>query len=159
MGVTAELKLGEGQRVVFVLRARLRLRRGFFGAGKAWLTSRASGRLHAGRGDDGALRRIGEQLELGVSRNLDYRYTWIRDAAFTLYGLLRIGLTEEAAQFMDWIETRCRELAPGGSLQIMYGIDGTHILEEETLDHLEGYRCSRPVRIGNAAYTQLQLDT
>ncbi len=94
----------------------------------------------------------------GGSRNWDYRYTWIRDAAFTLYALLRIGFTEEAGQFMDWLEARCRELDPDGSLQIVYGIDGRHDLREETLDHLEGYRGSRPVRIGNGAYRQLQLD-
>jgi len=96
---------------------------------------------------------------VGASRNWDYRYTWIRDAAFTLYGLLRIGLTDEAAKFMDWIEARCHELDPDGSLQIMYGIDGRHVLTEETLDHLDGYKGSRPVRIGNGAYDQLQLDT
>ncbi len=94
----------------------------------------------------------------GGTRNWDYRYTWIRDAAFTLYALLRIGFTEEAGHFMDWLEARCRELAADGSLQIMYGIDGRHDLSEETLDHLEGYRGSRPVRIGNNAFHQLQLD-
>jgi GH15 family glucan-1,4-alpha-glucosidase len=91
-------------------------------------------------------------------RNWDYRYTWIRDAAFTLYGLMRIGLTEEAHRFMGWLQARAHELKPDGSLQIMYGIDGRHELTEETLDHLEGYRGSRPVRIGNGAYNQLQLD-
>ncbi|HUG54814.1 MAG TPA: glycoside hydrolase family 15 protein, partial [Vicinamibacteria bacterium] len=95
---------------------------------------------------------------LGGERNWDYRYTWIRDAAFTLYGLLRIGFTEEAGQFMGWLEARCHELGPDGSLQIMYGIDGRHTLTEETLGHLEGYRGSSPVRIGNGAYDQLQLD-
>jgi len=95
---------------------------------------------------------------VGGERNWDYRYTWIRDAAFTLYGLLRIGLTEEAARFMQWLEARCHELNPDGSLQIMYGVDGQHLLTEETLDHLEGYKGSRPVRIGNGAYNQLQLD-
>ncbi|MBD3418971.1 MAG: glycoside hydrolase family 15 protein [Chitinivibrionales bacterium] len=95
---------------------------------------------------------------LGGERNWDYRYTWIRDAAFTLYGLLRIGFTEEAGQFMKWLEARCHELNPDGSLQIMYGINGEHKLEEQKLDHLDGYRGSRPVRIGNAAYNQLQLD-
>jgi GH15 family glucan-1,4-alpha-glucosidase len=59
---------------------------------------------------------------------------------------------------MDWIEARCHELEPDGHLQIMYGIDGRHILTEQTLDHLDGYRGSRPVRIGNGAYNQLQLD-
>lgn len=95
---------------------------------------------------------------IGGPRNWDYRYTWIRDAAFTLYGLLRIGFTDEAAKFMHWLEARCHELAPDGSLQIMYGIDGRHALTEETLDHLDGYKGSRPVRIGNGAYHQLQLD-
>ena len=95
---------------------------------------------------------------IGGERNWDYRYTWIRDAAFTLYGLLRIGFTDEAAKFMHWIEARCRELEPDGSLQVMYGIDGRHTLTEETLTHLEGYRGSRPVRVGNAAYNQMQLD-
>jgi GH15 family glucan-1,4-alpha-glucosidase len=95
---------------------------------------------------------------VGGERNWDYRYTWIRDAAFTLYGLLRIGFTDEAARFMRWIEARCHELNADGSLQIMYGIDGRHTLTEETLEHLDGYRGSRPVRIGNGAYNQLQLD-
>jgi len=95
---------------------------------------------------------------IGGERNWDYRYTWIRDAAFTLYGLLRIGFTNEAAHFMHWLEARCQELRDDGSLQIMYSIDGHHRLTEETLDHLGGYRGSRPVRIGNGAYDQLQLD-
>jgi GH15 family glucan-1,4-alpha-glucosidase len=95
---------------------------------------------------------------IGGERNWDYRYTWIRDAAFTLYGLLRIGFTEEAAAFMKWLEARGSELNSDGSLQIMYGLDGRHELTEETLDHLEGYKGSRPVRIGNGASGQLQLD-
>ncbi|HZW10433.1 MAG TPA: glycoside hydrolase family 15 protein [Phycisphaerales bacterium] len=97
---------------------------------------------------------------IGAERNWDYRYTWIRDAAFTLYGLLRIGFTEEAARFRDWLEDRWREQDGDGSgpLQLMYAIDGRTELTEETLDHLEGYRASRPVRIGNAASKQLQLD-
>jgi GH15 family glucan-1,4-alpha-glucosidase len=95
---------------------------------------------------------------IGGERNWDYRYTWIRDAAFTLYGLLRIGFTEEAERFMAWIEARTHELNEDGSLQIMYGLDGRHELTEQTLDHLEGYRGSTPVRIGNGAFDQLQLD-
>ena len=95
---------------------------------------------------------------VGGERNWDYRYTWIRDAAFTLYGLMRIGFTEAATQFMTWLEARCHELNPDGSLQVMYGIDGRHALTEHTLDHLDGYRGSRPVRVGNGAYNQLQLD-
>jgi len=95
---------------------------------------------------------------IGGERNWDYRFTWIRDASFTLYGLIRLGYTEEAAAFMRWVEGRCGELNPDGSLQVMYGIDGRHELPEETLRHFEGYRNSSPVRIGNAAYDQLQLD-
>jgi GH15 family glucan-1,4-alpha-glucosidase len=95
---------------------------------------------------------------VGGVRNWDYRYTWMRDAAFTLYGLLRIGFTEEAQGFMNWLEARAREVEADGSLQIVYGIDGRHDLKEQTLDHLNGYRDSRPVRIGNGAYNQLQLD-
>ena len=95
---------------------------------------------------------------VGGERNWDYRYTWIRDAAFTLYGLMRIGFTEAAGQFMGFLEARCRELDADGSLQIMYGLDGRRVLTEESLDHLDGYRGSRPVRIGNRAYEQLQLD-
>jgi GH15 family glucan-1,4-alpha-glucosidase len=95
---------------------------------------------------------------VGGKRNWDYRYTWIRDAAFTLYALLRIGFTEEAAQFMQWLERCSHDLNPDGSLQIMYGIKGEQTLSEETLDHLEGYKGSHPVRVGNSAYNQLQLD-
>ena len=95
---------------------------------------------------------------VGGERNWDYRYTWIRDAAFTLYGLLRIGFTEEASAFMGWIEARCQSSNHDGSLQLMYGLDGRQDLTEETLDHLDGYRGSRPVRLGNGAYDQLQLD-
>jgi GH15 family glucan-1,4-alpha-glucosidase len=95
---------------------------------------------------------------IGGSRNWDYRYTWIRDASFTLYGLMRLGFTEESAAFMQWLEARCNELAPDGSLQIMYGCDGRHELPEEELPNLAGYLGSRPVRIGNGAVHHLQLD-
>lgn len=95
---------------------------------------------------------------IGGTRNWDYRYTWLRDAAFTLYGFMRIGFTEEAAAFMDWIEKRCHERGSDGSLQVMYGIHGEHKLTEIELEHLEGYEGSKPVRIGNGAYNQLQLD-
>jgi GH15 family glucan-1,4-alpha-glucosidase len=95
---------------------------------------------------------------LGGSRNWDYRYSWIRDAAFTVYSLMRIGFTEEAAQFISFLDARCHEMDPEGSLQTVYGIDGRHVLTEETLDHWEGYQGSSPVRIGNDAYRQLQLD-
>jgi GH15 family glucan-1,4-alpha-glucosidase len=96
--------------------------------------------------------------EIGGERNWDYRYTWIRDAAFTLTALLQVGFTDEAAQFMNWIEQCCQKLSPEGSLQVMYGIDGRKELPEIILDHLEGYAQSYPVRIGNAAAQQLQLD-
>ena len=96
--------------------------------------------------------------DLGGARNWDYRYTWIRDAAFTLYALLRIGFTEEATNFMKFIEARAAEVNEDGSLQIMYGIDGRHDLTEECLWHLDGYKGSSPVRVGNGAYNQLQLD-
>jgi len=98
--------------------------------------------------------------EVGGVRNWDYRYTWVRDAAFTLYGLLRIGFTEEAARFRDWLQARWRESdgSGAGPLQPLYGIDGRADLTEVVVDHLEGYRGSRPVRIGNAAHEQLQLD-
>ena len=98
--------------------------------------------------------------QLGGARNWDYRYTWMRDAAFSLYALLRLGFTEEAGAFMQWLEGRFRHAADreSGPLQIMYGIDGREDLPEEELPHLEGYMGSAPVRIGNAAATQLQLD-
>ena len=96
--------------------------------------------------------------EIGGERNWDYRYTWIRDASFTVFALVRLGYSEEAGAFMRWIHDRCMDLNPDGSLQVMYGHDGTKVLTEETLPHLEGYRGSAPVRIGNGAYNQLQLD-
>ena len=95
---------------------------------------------------------------VGGPRNWDYRYTWIRDSSFTIYALLRLGFTGEARAFMRWLMARCRELNPDGTLQIMYGIDGRHELTEQILPHLEGYRGSSPVRVGNAAYGQVQLD-
>jgi GH15 family glucan-1,4-alpha-glucosidase len=96
--------------------------------------------------------------EIGGVRNWDYRYTWIRDASFTIYALMRLGYTAEATAFMRWIEARCNELNPGSPLQVMYGIDGRHEFEEVELRHFEGHLKSRPVRIGNAARNQLQLD-
>ena len=94
---------------------------------------------------------------IGGERNWDYRYTWIRDAAFTVYAFLKLGFTEEATGFMRWIVERSKE-EDSGELQIMYGIDGRHELPEFELSHLEGYMGSSPVRIGNGAYDQLQLD-
>jgi GH15 family glucan-1,4-alpha-glucosidase len=98
--------------------------------------------------------------QLGGERNWDYRYTWIRDAAFSLYGLLRLGFAEEAAAFMHWLTDRTREweIGPGGPLQIMYAIDGRKELSEYEHPTWSGYRGSHPVRIGNAAADQRQLD-
>jgi GH15 family glucan-1,4-alpha-glucosidase len=97
---------------------------------------------------------------IGGVRNWDYRYTWIRDAAFTVYAFLRVGFTEEAARFRDWLTARYqeRDSHSDGPLQLMYAIDGRSDLAEQELTHLDGYAGSRPVRIGNAAHGQLQLD-
>jgi GH15 family glucan-1,4-alpha-glucosidase len=98
--------------------------------------------------------------QVGGSRNWDYRYTWVRDGAFSVYALLGLGFTDEAAAFGDWLRQRVEEQAgsASGPLKIMYRIDGSSDLVEETLDHFEGYMGSRPVRIGNGAADQLQLD-
>jgi GH15 family glucan-1,4-alpha-glucosidase len=93
---------------------------------------------------------------IGGERNWDYRYTWLRDAAFTLYSLIRVGFNEEAHNFMGWLLNVCRN--SDGKLQPLYGIDGRTEIHEEGLPHLSGYRNSRPVRLGNGAYNQLQLD-
>jgi GH15 family glucan-1,4-alpha-glucosidase len=96
----------------------------------------------------------------GGERNWDYRYTWIRDGSFSIYALLGLGHVEEAAAFGAWLRDRAQEQAGDGSgpLKIMYRVDGSSDLVEETLDHFEGWRGSRPVRIGNGAADQLQLD-
>lgn len=96
--------------------------------------------------------------ELGGARNWDYRYTWIRDACFTLYGFMRVGFKDEAAAFMRWLEKRLHELKPGEPLALMYTIHGKPDIPEQELEHLEGYMGSGPVRIGNGAAGQLQLD-
>jgi pentatricopeptide repeat protein len=98
--------------------------------------------------------------QTGGERNWDYRYTWIRDGSFSLYALLGLGYVEEARAFAGWLRDRGGEsVADGGSpLKIMYRVDGSSDLTEETLGHLEGWRGSRPVRIGNGAADQLQLD-
>ncbi|HWB61550.1 MAG TPA: glycoside hydrolase family 15 protein [Chthoniobacteraceae bacterium] len=94
----------------------------------------------------------------GGPKNWDYRYTWIRDACFTINSLMALGYREEATAFMAWMEDRCREIADTGNLQVMYGIDGRRDLRESSLRNMEGYRGSSPVRIGNAAFEQSQID-
>jgi GH15 family glucan-1,4-alpha-glucosidase len=98
--------------------------------------------------------------QVGGERNWDYRYTWVRDASFSVYALLRLGFTEESAQFSQWLRDRADERVggEGGPLNIMYRVDGSSDLKEESLEHWSGYRGSRPVRIGNGASDQLQLD-
>ncbi|KAF8603807.1 glycoside hydrolase family 15 protein [Ceratobasidium sp. AG-I] len=95
---------------------------------------------------------------IGGTRNWDYRFSWIRDSSFTLYALIRLGFTEEANAYMDFIFRRLQQRNPDGSLNIMYSIHGTTDLEEIELDHLDGHKGSKPVRIGNGASTHLQLD-
>ena len=94
--------------------------------------------------------------EVGGERNWDYRYTWIRDATFAIYALNLVGFVDEADAFKRWLKRATAGRAQ--DLQIMYGLAGERRLAEFSLDHLDGYRGSRPVRIGNGAHTQLQLD-
>jgi GH15 family glucan-1,4-alpha-glucosidase len=96
--------------------------------------------------------------EPGGTRNWDYRYAWLRDASFTVYSLMRLGFLEEAASFMDWLQKRCETATQERDVMIMYTVDGNADIAEQTLDHLEGYQGARPVRIGNGAAGQRQLD-
>jgi GH15 family glucan-1,4-alpha-glucosidase len=89
-------------------------------------------------------------------RNWDYRYCWMRDASFTLWGLHALGLDWEADDFLQFVADMERN--EDGSLQIMYGINGRKDLTESTLDHLKGYEGARPVRVGNGAFNQRQND-
>ncbi|MET8453629.1 glycoside hydrolase family 15 protein [Streptomyces sp. NPDC005209] len=107
-----------------------------------------------------AAATMGLPEQIGGERNWDYRYTWIRDAALSVRALIDLGFHDEAHAFRRWLRDRIEAggTASGDPLQIMYRIDGDPHLTEETLDHLEGYQGSRPVRAGNAAADQLQLD-
>src|SRR5262249_44656967 len=96
--------------------------------------------------------------KIGGVRNWDYRYTWIRDASFTVYAFLRLGHVDEANAFVRWLGERQSRCGSDGTLQLMYAMDGRGELIETELPHLSGYRGSVPVRIGNAASEQLQLD-
>jgi GH15 family glucan-1,4-alpha-glucosidase len=96
--------------------------------------------------------------KIGGCRNWDYRLTWFRDSAFTLDSLLALGFTEEAEAFIGWLKGCLNRLQEGGELQPVYTIHGHREMPEITLDHLEGYRQSSPVRIGNGAGSQRQLD-
>jgi GH15 family glucan-1,4-alpha-glucosidase len=93
---------------------------------------------------------------IGGERNWDYRYSWLRDASLTLDAFNRLGHKDEAVGFMKWLLDVCNQRGPGG--QTLYGIDLKDPLDEQLLNHLKGYRGSQPVRIGNDAYKQRQLD-
>ncbi|VVJ22113.1 Glucoamylase (EC [Amycolatopsis camponoti] len=103
---------------------------------------------------------LGLPERIGGERNWDYRYTWVRDASFSVSALLALGFTEEAARFGSWLGDRIREgrAGSGGPLAVLYRVDGATDLQEESLAHWSGYRGSSPVRIGNDAAGQLQLD-
>jgi len=95
---------------------------------------------------------------IGGGRNWDYRYTWIRDASFTVYSLMHLGYIKETEKFMQWVEGIFQNMQKGGSLKLMYTVAGNKEMDEQVLKHMEGYRGSSPVRIGNNAHAQLQLD-
>jgi GH15 family glucan-1,4-alpha-glucosidase len=95
---------------------------------------------------------------VGGERNWDYRYSWIRDSSLTLEALYIGACSDEAEEFVSFMTSSAGGRAGDGSLQIMYGIRGEHDLSERTLDHLRGWRDSRPVRVGNGAWDQTQLD-
>ncbi|MGZ4746676.1 MAG: glycoside hydrolase family 15 protein, partial [Oryzihumus sp.] len=98
--------------------------------------------------------------QVGGERNWDYRYTWVRDASFSVFSLLRLGYTDEATGLGRWLADRVREHVGSdtGPLNIMYRVDGSSDLKEDVLEHWSGYRGSFPARVGNDAAGQLQLD-
>ena len=111
----------------------------------------------AEHGSIAAAATFGLPEEAGGSRNWDYRFCWIRDAAFATFALIRLGYTNEARRFNEWVADRADD-SEAGEFQILYRLDGTSDAQETSLDHLAGYRGSKPVRIGNGAASQLQLD-
>jgi GH15 family glucan-1,4-alpha-glucosidase len=97
--------------------------------------------------------------QVGGERNWDYRFTWVRDSSFSVYALLALGFADEAAGLAMWFNRVMDQESDGDApLRLMYRVDGSPDLDEELLEHLEGYEQSRPVRIGNGAADQLQLD-
>lgn len=95
----------------------------------------------------------------GGERNWDYRYTWIRDASFTVYAFMRLGFVDEANSYMRWLKGRVSDCCGQPmKINILYGIDGRQELPETALSHLNGHGGAQPVRIGNEAYDQVQLD-
>ena len=111
----------------------------------------------ADHGSIAAAATFGLPEEAGGGRNWDYRFCWIRDAAFAMFALIRLGYTSEAKRFNDWVSERSDE-SEAGDFQILYRLDGSSQADETSLGHFAGYRGSTPVRIGNAAASQLQLD-
>ena len=111
----------------------------------------------AEHGSIAAAATFGLPEKIGGSRNWDYRFCWIRDAAFATFALMRLGYVGEAKRFNEWVSARA-DTSEAGEFQILYRLDGSSEAEEQTLDHLAGYRGSTPVRIGNGAAQQLQLD-
>jgi pentatricopeptide repeat protein len=108
-----------------------------------------------------AAATFGLPEQAGGERNWDYRFTWIRDGSLTMHALLNLGYAEEATRFAGWMRDRVTESKGSngnGPVNIMYRVDGSSDLTEEILTHFEGWRGSRPVRIGNGAADQLQLD-
>jgi pentatricopeptide repeat protein len=107
-----------------------------------------------------AAATFGLPEQVGGERNWDYRFTWIRDASLATHALANLGYLDEVDRFGEWLRNRVTEHVgeASGPLKVMYRVDGSSDLAEESLDHFEGWRGSRPVRIGNGAADQLQLD-
>jgi alpha,alpha-trehalase len=114
--------------------------------------------IHAETGALVAAPTMSLPAVIGGDANWDYRYTWLRDSALALYALLALGARAEGDAFFDWVCTRVARTDADEGLRVMYDVDGGSDHEERILSHLEGYRSSRPVRVGNAACTQVQLD-
>ena len=149
------------RRVLARLAAQVHLHRALAGDGDPLGDDPQADDVRPVRGAGRRPHRPGCRSRSAGERNWDYRYTWIRDASFSVHALLGLGYAEEAAAFGVWVRDRLVEHRSSNGdcpLQIMYRVDGSSDLTEETLDHWEGWRGSRPVRIGNGASGQLQLD-